>query len=239
MALANLASHAPPRPLHLFDSFTDICEPDPAVDGERALREIQAWGGGDKVAGRLIPVKGFYDAMGGPGTLEGNKDLLERLVGYDPRFLHYHVGWFQETMTKSTSVGPIALLRLDGDGYASTKVCLESLYAQIVPGGFVIVDDYGAYDGCRKAVDEFRESRKISAYLHHIDADARYWVKPSAREQAAAADRDLAADRQLRAGIAPMMNPVNPRNRPSGPRSKKPRPAAPAPTINPAFGCNP
>lgn len=178
MALANLEQSAARRDIHLFDSFTDICEPDQAVDGERAVREVKAWGKDAGVGGKLAPVAGFYDSMGGAGTLEGNKELLEKLVGYPPKHLHYHVGWFQDTLPKDApQIREIAILRLDGDWYASTKVCLEHLYDKVAPGGFVIVDDYGAYEGCRKAVDEFRASRKITAYLHHIDGEARYWIK--------------------------------------------------------------
>jgi O-methyltransferase len=178
MALAALSQGVARRDLHLFDAFTDICEPDQTVDGARAVREVKAWSKDGGVEGRLKPIAGFYDFAGGPGSLEGNRELLEKIVGYDPKLLHYHVGWFQDTLPKDAAgVGPIALLRLDGDWYASTKVCLEHLYDQVVPGGFVIVDDYGAYEGCRKAVDEFRAARNITAYLHHIDAEARYWIK--------------------------------------------------------------
>jgi hypothetical protein len=47
-----------------------------------------------------------------------------------------------------------------------------------VSGGFVIIDDYGAYEGCRKAVDEFMAKEGIRAYLNHIDYAGRYWIKP-------------------------------------------------------------
>lgn len=178
MALANMEQGAARRDIHLFDSFTDICEPDQAVDGARAIREVKAWGKGGGVGGKLTPVTGFYDVVGGAGTLEGNKQLLETLVGYPRERLHYHAGWFQDTLPKDAPlIRDIAILRLDGDWYASTKICLEHLYDKVVNGGFVIIDDYGAYEGCRKAVDEFRRHRKITAYLHHIDGESRYWIK--------------------------------------------------------------
>ncbi len=178
MALANLEYGAARRDIHLFDSFTDICEPDQAVDGARAIREVKAWAKGGGMNGALAPVTGFYDLMGGAGTLAGNKELLEKRVGYDPQFLYYHAGWFQDTLPKdANAIREIAILRLDGDWYASTKVCLEHLYDKVVVGGFIIVDDYHAYEGCRKAVDEFRRRKNISAYLHHVDAEARYWIK--------------------------------------------------------------
>ncbi|HXI69239.1 MAG TPA: TylF/MycF/NovP-related O-methyltransferase [Verrucomicrobiae bacterium] len=84
--------------------------------------------------------------------------MLTKEIGYDPGFLHFLKGWFQETMPKDSSqISQIAILRLDGDWYDSTRVCLEFLYDKVVPGGFVIIDNYGAYEGCRKAVAEFRQ----------------------------------------------------------------------------------
>jgi O-methyltransferase len=179
MALANLKHGQQRRQLYLFDIFQEICEPDAAVDGARAIREVRAWAPGGGVQGKLVPLKGVYDSFGGPGTLEGNRDLLERTIGYDPAFIHYQVGWFQDTVEKAApSIGPIAILRLDGDWYASTKICLEHLYDQVVSGGFVIVDDYGTYEGCKKAVDEFLATRNLHVYLSHVDPDCRYWIKP-------------------------------------------------------------
>lgn len=62
-------------------------------------------------------------------------------------------GWFQHTLPKADT-GPIALLRLDGDLYESTLVCLEYLYPLVSPGGIVIIDDY-ALPGCMKAVHNY------------------------------------------------------------------------------------
>jgi O-methyltransferase len=179
MALANLQTGKARRHLHLFDAFQEICEPDAAVDGERALREVQQFtgrNGHDK--GALRPLTGIYDFMGGPGTLEENRNLLEKTIGYPAELLDYHVGWFQETLPAvHEAIGPIAILRLDGDWYASTKVCLEYLFDKVVKGGIVIIDDYGTYEGCRRAVDEFMETEKVQAYLGSIDRDCRFFVK--------------------------------------------------------------
>jgi O-methyltransferase len=63
------------------------------------------------------------------------------------------VGWFEETVPIFASTRtPIALLRLDGDWYESTMVCLRNLFPLVVEGGIVIIDDYGVWDGCTKAV---------------------------------------------------------------------------------------
>lgn len=176
MALANMKYGTEPRHIHLFDSFEEICEPDASVDGARAVNEVKARSTGG-VSGKLQPLTGIYDCFGGPGTLEGNRALLEGVIGYDPMHLHYHKGWFQDTLPQVTNIGEIAILRLDGDWYASTKVCLEYLYNKVVPGGFIIIDDYGAYEGCKKAVDEYIHDNNIKAYLSFVDMDCRYWIK--------------------------------------------------------------
>lgn len=183
MALANLKHGSKRRDLHLFDSFQDLCEPDEMKDGKRLTSEAKQFGGENaNVKGNLVPVTGFYDTMGGYGTLEGNKDLIENQIGYDPKFVNYHKGWFQDTLPGAASqINEIAILRLDGDLYESIKVCLDQLYSKVVSGGFVIIDDYFYYKGCTDAVDEFLKENNIQVYLHHADYASKYhayWIKP-------------------------------------------------------------
>ncbi len=174
MALANLQHGSKRRHLHLFDSFEGIPEPDEAIDGERATQFARSVGGEAK--GKLVALEQTYGAV---GTLEANRELLEQIIGYDANYLHYHKGWFQDTLPKEADeTGEIAILRLDGDWYSSTKVCLEHLYDRVVRGGFVILDDYGWYEGSKKAVDEFMAREGIKAFLNHIDNAGRYWIKP-------------------------------------------------------------
>lgn len=179
MALGNLRQGKQRRHLHLFDAFQEICEPDAAVDGERALREVREFTGRDgHDKGTLQALSGIYDSFGGPGTLEENQRLLEGTIGYPKEFVHYHVGWFQNTIPADHhDIGSIAILRLDGDWYASTKICLEFLFDKVIKGGIVIIDDYGTYEGCRRAVDEFIKLKQIQAYLVPIDHDCRFFVK--------------------------------------------------------------
>ena len=86
-------------------------------------------------------------------------------------------GWFHETLPK-LAVTSFALIRLDGDMYESTHVALQHLYPRLSPGGFVIVDDYGAVEACRCAVTDFRGAHGIAAPLHEIDWTGVYWRKP-------------------------------------------------------------
>lgn len=74
-------------------------------------------------------------------------------------------GWFQDTVPlKAKEIDKIALLRLDGDLYTSTKVCLKHLYKKVSKGGMIIIDDW-QLAGCRKAVLEVIPKSKIVEHL--------------------------------------------------------------------------
>lgn len=70
----------------------------------------------------------------------------------------------------------IAFLRLDTDFYDSTKVEMEILYPRLVPGGVLVLDDYGFWDGSRRAVDEYFG---FAPTLQVIDRPARMMIKPA------------------------------------------------------------
>lgn len=69
----------------------------------------------------------------------------------------------------------ISVLRLDTDWYASTKIELEILYPRLVQGGVLIIDDYGHWQGARKATDEYFFGKK--KWLHVYDYTCRYLIK--------------------------------------------------------------
>ncbi|SLM46424.1 Macrocin-O-methyltransferase domain-containing protein [Nitrospira japonica] len=168
MVLAHRCAGDVSRPLHLFDSFQGLPEPQSEKDGDMAVRYAA-----DRASGSL---NGIGKCV---GPLEDNQRLLGEIVGYPSELTHYHVGWFQDTLrTVPETVGTIALLRIDGDWYESTKICLESLYAKVSSGGIVVIDDYGKWPGCRKAVDEFLSTLARPVFLNHIDAAGRYVIVP-------------------------------------------------------------
>lgn len=75
-------------------------------------------------------------------------------------------GWVDDTIVEASQrIEQVAILRLDIDFYEPTKLVLETLYGKIPRGGYVICDDYGAWKGARKAVDDFREQHGITATL--------------------------------------------------------------------------
>ena len=98
--------------------------------------------------------------------LEKVKENLER-YNYPEENLHYVVGDVLETLKdKSTIPEKIAILRLDTDFYKSTKAELDNLYNLIIPGGIIIVDDYGHWKGCKLAVDQFFKNKKNILFLN-------------------------------------------------------------------------
>ncbi len=86
-------------------------------------------------------------------------------------------GRFRDTLP-ALAATPMALLRLDGDLYSSTMDALTLLYDCVSPGGFIIIDDYGAVLDARRAVLDFRDQRGVRAPMTAIDGDAVYWRKP-------------------------------------------------------------
>jgi hypothetical protein len=182
MALANLKYGSLRRSLHLFDAFDDICPPDPVIDGPRAVEDVRRYSGmtpSQYDPGQLRPIQGIYKTLGGHGTIEICRELLQCKIGYPGEYLHFHKGWFQDTLPMDAKqIGKIAILRLDGDWYASTKVCLEHLFDKVVSGGVVIIDDYGHYDGCAKAVDEFLKKIPLRTFLSYSNPNCRYFIKP-------------------------------------------------------------
>jgi len=145
------------RRVFCADSFSGLPRPDAAAypaDRKDQLYKIQ------ELAVSLDSVKANFAKYG----------LLDDQV----RFV---AGWFRDTLP-ALAAERFALLRLDGDMYESTLVALEALYPRLSPGGFVIIDDYGALPNCRKAVDEFLGRRGENVHIQASDHTGVWWQKP-------------------------------------------------------------
>jgi hypothetical protein len=92
------------------------------------------------------------------------RDVIENFAkwGLTTTNLYLIEGWFQNTIPKAEH-NKIALLRLDGDLYESTKVCL-TLLPKLQKGGIMIIDDWGL-PGCRKAILEVLKLKDIKETL--------------------------------------------------------------------------
>ena len=153
------------RKIYLYDTFAGMSAPTAedlshsGGDASATYRERVRGDHVDWVYASLEDVRGSFEKAG----------LLDSSVVFVK-------GKVEDTLSDKRNLpGDIALLRLDTDFYESTKKELEVLYPKLVPGGVMIVDDYGHWRGARKAVDEY------FAGTHHlmmrIDYTARMMIK--------------------------------------------------------------
>lgn len=63
-----------------------------------------------------------------------------------------HKGLFEDTLEPD---GPVALAQIDCDWHDPVKLCLERIHPLLSVGGYLVVDDYNDYSGCRTATDGF------------------------------------------------------------------------------------
>jgi O-methyltransferase len=94
---------------------------------------------------------------------------------YPPDRIHYHKGKGGEHYP-GRGPGPDQHSPLDTDWYESTKHELKHLWPRLVPGGVLLIDDYGWWEGARRAVDEWLEETKAPVLLLRMD-EGRVAVK--------------------------------------------------------------
>jgi len=107
-------------------------------------------------------------------TVKANFDRYG-LLDSQVRFLK---GWFKDTL-HAAPISTLAVIRLDGDMYESTTDAITSLYPKLLPGGYIIVDDYGAVPACKKAIHDYRDAHGITEPIHEIDWTGVYWKRES------------------------------------------------------------
>lgn len=165
-ALTLLECEDADRDLYLFDTFEGMSDPtakDVAVDGRTADELLVA---GD----RMDP-----NSVWCYSTIEEVHKALAT-IRYKASRLHFVKGKVEDTIP-AQAPERIALLRLDTDWYESTRHELEHLYPRLVPGGVLIIDDYGHWAGCRQAVDEYIASHKVRVLLNRVDYTGRIAIK--------------------------------------------------------------
>jgi O-methyltransferase len=154
------------RHLYLFDTYEGMTSPsdrDISVQGELALDLL---GQEDKTDANSVWCVSSLDEV---RRAVGN-------VGYDPSKVHFVKGRVEETLPMMAPER-ISLLRLDTDWYESTRHEMEHLFPRLAKGGVLIVDDYGYWQGARRAVDEYIEENRLQILLHRIDETGRCAVK--------------------------------------------------------------
>ena len=97
-------------------------------------------------------------------------------TGYDKDKIHFIKGKVEDTIPENIPQS-ISILRLDTDFYESTKHELIHLFPLLQPNGVLIIDDYGHWEGARKAVDEYISENNIRILLNRIDYTGRIGIK--------------------------------------------------------------
>jgi O-methyltransferase len=110
---------------------------------------------------------------------EASQEEVETAIsttGYDRSNIHFVKGPVEETIPEQAPE-LVALLRLDTDWYESTRHELEHLFPRLAQGGVILIDDYGHWQGARRAVDEYVREHNVRLLLHRIDYTGRIGVK--------------------------------------------------------------
>ncbi|HEY2846289.1 MAG TPA: TylF/MycF/NovP-related O-methyltransferase [Pyrinomonadaceae bacterium] len=170
------------RKLYLYDAFKGMppaSEEDIRFDG-RTTEEVKA-------------IEGVKREWCLASMDEVRSNLIS--TGYPADKVHIVEGYVEDTLP-SDAPDAISILRLDTDWYASTKHELTHLYPRVVPGGVLIVDDYGYWKGSKKAVDEyFAENGSPHPLLQRIDLAGRLVVKSGVPRSSHAPPLEPAEDR--------------------------------------------
>lgn len=152
------------RDLYLFDTFQGMTPPskeDVDYSGKHASHVCADWVGDNGA---------WCDA-----PLERVKEVLYA-TGYPKEKIHFVEGRVEDTIP-AYAPESIALLRLDTDWYESTRHELIHLFPLLIRAGVLIIDDYGHWQGSRKACDEYFEQNSIPILLNRIDAGGRVAVR--------------------------------------------------------------
>lgn len=173
MALTLLQLGRRDRDLWLYDTFSGMTEPSVRDVSRYSPPALSIWNEA-QAAARKAWGQLFDPAVFGLDQVRG---LLES-TGYPEEQLHFVEGPVEQTLPRHIP-GQVALLRLDTDWYESTRHELVHLYPRLAPGGVLIVDDYGHWEGCRQAVDEYFAMPGVApVLLTRIDYTGRLAVKP-------------------------------------------------------------
>lgn len=172
MILTLLEAGTTDRDIYLYDTFEGMTEPTEldvsAIDGSA----LETWRRAEDAGER--PWSQLFD----PETF--NEDAVRSTLidtGYPAERIHLIAGPVEETLPREAP-DSLALIRLDTDWYESTRHELEHLYPRLAEGGVLIIDDYGHWEGARRAVDEYFAENPPRPKLGEIDYTGRIAFKP-------------------------------------------------------------
>lgn len=147
------------RDMYMFDTFEGMPEPtkeDKSFGNDSAMEVFNKL--------RTSAKSSSWDMA----SLEDVRANLTTL-GLNAEGFTFVKGMVEDTIPEKSPDGAIALLRLDTDWYKSTKHEMDHLFPKLVPGGVLIIDDYGDWQGAREAIDEYIETHKTRILLTRVD----------------------------------------------------------------------
>ena len=159
------------RDLVLFDTFEGMTRPSEADTSSFDEPALTTWN--RAVARGRKAWDGWFDQ-------QVSREEVERLLvatGYPRHRIHLVAGAVEDTLP-AQAPERISVLRLDTDWYTSTRHELEHLYPTLASQGVLIIDDYGHWDGCRQAVDEYFGAQSERPLLVRVDYTGRVAIKP-------------------------------------------------------------
>ena len=166
MAFALLSRGISDREIYLYDTYEGMSDPssnDIAIDGELAMNKLLKE---DKSQVDSIWCYASFDEVA--------RNMAS--TGYPFENIRMIKGKVEDSLP-SHLPGKIALLRLDTDWYESTKVELETLYPLLAPKAPLIIDDFGHWEGAKKAVVEYFDKENLHLLLQRIDNTGRLIIK--------------------------------------------------------------
>jgi O-methyltransferase len=152
------------RHLYLYDTYTGMAEPGEADStyGSSAMNTWKKNQKGDINEWCYSPIE----------EVENNLKSTQ----YPADKLHFVKGKVEDSIP-GTIPQAISILRLDTDWYSSTKHEMDHLYPLVPKGGVVIIDDYGYWEGSKKALIEYFAEHKLHPLIHRIDGSAIMFTK--------------------------------------------------------------
>jgi O-methyltransferase len=171
MVLALQQAGVDDRDLYLYDTFDGMTEPGEQDTSAFEPPALETWR--DSSRRNVRPWAELFDPA------DVSEDAVRTLlgsVGYPSSRIHFVRGAVEDTLPEHAP-REVSLLRLDTDWYASTRHELVHLYPRLSSGGVMIVDDYGHWEGARRAVDEYFDSEAEPLLLNRIDYTGRIAVK--------------------------------------------------------------
>jgi O-methyltransferase len=159
------------RDIWLYDTFEGMTEPTEHDVSPIHKPALEIWREAEATGRPAFPE--YFDP-----ELFNEQVVRENVLstGYPEARLQFVRGPVEQTIPGSAPER-IALLRLDTDWYESTKHELEHLYPRLAEGGVLIIDDYGHWEGARRAVDEYFGAQAPRLLLNRIDYTGRVAIK--------------------------------------------------------------